>query len=43
MGKAERLTAGAAADCTAAVCHATGGKRGRAGSTAGVTTASGAI
>jgi hypothetical protein len=43
MGKAERLTAGAAADGTAVICHATGGKPGRAGSTAGVTKASGAI
>ncbi len=43
MGKAERLTAGAAARGTAAVCHATGGKPGRVGSTTGVTKASGAI
>ena len=43
MGKTERLTAGAAARGTAAVCHATGGKPGRVGSTARVTKASGAI
>jgi hypothetical protein len=43
MGKTERLTAGAAAHGTAAVCHATGGKPGRVGSTARVMKASGAI
>ncbi len=43
MGKAEQLTAGATAGGAAIICHATGGKPGRDGSTAGVTKASGAI
>jgi hypothetical protein len=43
MGKAEQLAAGATAGGAAIICHATGGKPGRAGSAAGVTTASGAI
>jgi hypothetical protein len=48
MGKAERLTAGAAAygaavGGTAVICEAIAGKPGRAGRTAGVIKASGAI
>ena len=43
MVKAEQLTARATAGGAAIICHATGGKPGRVGSAAGVTTASGAI